>query len=169
MKKSLAVLAVVGSLSLTGCSWWNGVTNDPITSVQTFEQSVEVVMNDAQVAWQIVQPFLPAAQAASLNAKFQTAVLAVNHALSALNDAVQTAQDIKKSNPDFSGAIKAVSDAVQQVLAIIDEVKASLTPAPSDAGASDGGLVAQGRFTALPALEEAHSALDSIQKHYVAH
>jgi hypothetical protein len=182
MRKTIIAAAIAVALPLAGGSlvacnstWWQNFQSDPVQQVQTFEQSAQVVLSDAQVAWTLVQPFLPAANAAQINQQFQNAVAAVNHALVALNDGVQAAVEAQQSNPNFSALMSAVTDAIAQVLAIVHEYTQP-TPAPvADGGApapapaTDGGAApAAGAKLAPPssAFSDAQSGLASIKKAY---
>lgn len=135
---TIAIFVAMTSVAAAGCSgcatWWQNFIANPVAQVQTFEQTVQVALNDAQIAWPSVVPFLPAAQSAAISLQFTNAVAAVNHALALLNDAVQAAVAAQTSDPDFSALMVAVSDAVGQVVAIIAEY----TQASSDAGTDAG-------------------------------
>jgi hypothetical protein len=156
-------VAVVGS-SLSGCtSWWKQFESNPVAEVQSFEQGVQIVLNDAQLAWTIVQPYLPPATAAAINAQFVKAVADVNHALSVLNDAVQVAVAAQTSNPDFSTMMAAVTDAIAQVLAIIDQY--TNLPIVMDGGAAVAAN--NGKAPMSPMLADAHAGLASLKAHWV--
>jgi len=158
-------LAAGGGLVACGGSWWSNFTNDPVQVVQVFEQGVQVAVSDAQIAWTFVQPFLPADKVAQINQQFMNAIAAVNHGLKVLNDAVQAAVAAHQPNPDFAALMAAVTDAVQQVLAIIAQY--TVTPPAADAGAPDGGTVAAsagGKAPVSQAYLDAQAVLADLQR-----
>jgi len=134
MKKILVVssLAITLGLGVLGCgsTWWENFQSNPVAQVQTFESTVQIGLNGAQVAWTFLQPYLPPAQVASINQVFQNAIATVNHSLSILNDAVAADVAAKTTDPNFTALMAAVSDAFNQVLAII----AQYTQSSGDAG-----------------------------------
>jgi hypothetical protein len=87
------------------------------------------VLAIADVSWNSIKPYLPAETLVKVQPRYDQAVLTVNKSLLILDDAVQVAIEAKNPNPDFSKLIAAVSDAVVQVVAIINEFKATPTPA----------------------------------------
>ncbi len=180
MRKSIIVAALVAAVpvmgvTVAGCNsaWWQNFQNDPVQQVQTFEAGVQVVLNDAQIAWTIVQPLLPPAQSAQITQQYENAVFAVNHALQVLNDAVSAAIAAQQPNPDFSALMTAVTDAVGQVLAIIHQymqpaADAGAPPAPvADAGAPPAPQLKMP--ASLPAYDEAVSTLDKLKKEAKRH
>lgn len=173
MRKTIFAVALLTAVPLAGTTiacnsvWWQNFQDNPIQQVQSFEQMVQVVLNNVQVAWAFVQPFLPQASAAQITQQYQNAVFAVNHALVVLNDAVQTELSVRNPSPDFSKLMVAVTDAISQVIAIIDQYKSSV---PADAGAVpvptlDGGVAAAKSALTVPGLEDARSSLTAL-KHY---
>ena len=126
----LAAAATMGA----GCNsaWWQSFVSNPVLQVQTFEQGVQVVLNEAQLAWAVVLPLLPAANVAAITQQYENALFAVNHAVKVLNDAVTAAVSAQTSNPNFSALMAAVTDAIGQVLAIVNQYN---TNSPIDAGA----------------------------------
>jgi hypothetical protein len=157
-----AVVPALGA-AVVGCNpqWWQNVINDPSATVTAFEQGVQVALNDAAIAWAVVQPFLPPANLAAITQQYENAVFAVNHALVALNDAVTAAIAAQQPNPDFSALMAAVSDAVAQVLAIIQQYSSN---APIDGGAppapTPAGVAAK---PTNPALYEAQAQLAKLK------
>lgn len=166
-------MAAVPAVSVAGCAstWWTSFTNDPVQIVQSFEQGVQIALNDAAIAWSVVQPFLPAASAAQITQQYTNAVFAVNHSLQVLSDAVTAAVAAQTPNPDFSTLMTAVTDAVSQVLAIIQQYVAT-PPAAVDGGMApiaDSGTVAAKPIMAkmlpqVPAFEEAKQLNENLKK-----
>ena len=141
MKKTFALLLLVATTMFTavGCSgcnsaWWQNFKNDPTAQVQLFENSVQTALSDADVVWQSIKMYLPPDLKAKAQLRYDQAVFAVNRAVQLLNDGVQVAVDAQQSNPDFSKLIQAVSDAVAQVVALINEFKATPPPATLEMG-----------------------------------
>jgi hypothetical protein len=167
----VSTLAAGGGVVACGGSWWSNFTNDPVQNVQVFEQGVQIAVSDAQIAWTLVQPFLPPAQLTQINQQFENAIAAINHGLRVLNDAVTAAVAAHTPNPDFTALMAAVTDAVQQVLAIIAEY--TVTP-PADAGApvvADGGAAASasGKAPASQAYLDAQAMLVALKQQAHAH
>jgi hypothetical protein len=117
---------------MAGCNsaWWQNFLNNPMAQVQTFEQGVQVALNAAQSAWAFILPLIPASAQAQATTQYNNAVSAVNHALQVLNDGVAAAVAAKQATFDATQFMQAVSDAVAQIIAIIDQYKSSATPAP---------------------------------------
>lgn len=174
MKKVLAATVLSLALATPACnsSWWQNFVDDPVQQVQTFEQGVQVALNDAAIAWSVVQPFLPAANAAQITQQYNNAVFAVNHTLHALSDAVAAAVAAQTPNPNFSVLMTAVTDAIGQVLAIIQQYVQS-APTAIDGGMSpvaDSGSVSAKPMTGakmlprVPAYDEAVGLVDNLKK-----
>lgn len=106
--------------------------DDPVAQVHSFEQTVQTTIASAQVAWAVILPTLPADVGPQANEKFLLAVATVTHSLQLLNDAVMLAVESKQDHPDFLKLMTAVTDAVAQVLQIVDLYRGTTT---SDAGA----------------------------------
>jgi hypothetical protein len=164
VKWTLAVAAAATMGAGCNSAWWQALESNPVLQVQTFEQGVQVVLNEAQVAWTAdVQPLLPAASAAAITQQFENALFAANHALQVLNDAVATAVTAQTSSPSFTVIETAITDAISQVLAIVNQYE---TNQPIDAGAilatSKAGTAPVGH--ASPALADAYSGLAKLKK-----
>lgn len=127
----MLALAVTAGSSV-GCAaataWWQNFESNPVAQVQSLEQTVQVTLSSAQVAFAVILPLLPAASQAQAQADFANAVVSVNHTLQALNDAVQAAVAAQTPNPDFTTVIAAVESAIQQIVAIVDQYTAKLPP-----------------------------------------
>lgn len=127
MKKLFVALGLAVALTVvpSGCgnTWWANFQNDPVAQVQAFEQSAHIALSLADGAWNTVKGFLPPTTLAEAQPKYDLAVVAVNKALLVLNDAVQVDVEAKNPNPDYSKLIQAVSDAVAQVAAVVNEFK----------------------------------------------
>jgi len=172
MKKTLvvSVLALVlGTGSVAGCSaasnWWQNFQANPVAQVQTFESTVQIGLNSAQAAWTFLQPYLPAAQAAQINQTFLNVVATVNHSLTLLNDAVAAAIAAETPNPNFGALMQAVSDAFNQVLAIIAQYT---TPAAVDGGAPAPATGKMGLPPAasVPGLADAQDASSRLKAYF---
>ena len=126
----LIVSMLMAALGLQACNsaWWQNFTNNPVAEVQAFEQSVQVVLNIAEASWATIEPFLPANVQAQAQAAYSAAVVVVNKAIVALNDAVQAAIAAQGPAPDFTAVMQAVSDAIAQVVAIINQFKTQVPP-----------------------------------------
>lgn len=167
MKKNYFALALFALMTvLPGCAtlqnWWDQFKSNPVEYVQSFEQGVQVAVSDATIAFQIVVQYLPASTAVQAQADFNKAVISVNHALSALSDAVQAAMEAQQPNPDFTALIAAVTDAVQQVIAIVNQYSSSPSAPPSAIAAFPA------RPAIPPGLADAQAVLASLQAHYGA-
>ena len=112
-----------GGLSQSVDQWWENFRNNPAAQVQVIENGVQLAISDATIAFQAIKPFLPADAQVKAQGEFDNAVLAVNRAEQALDDAVQAAAAAQQPNPDFSKLVAAVVDAVKQVIAIVDQYK----------------------------------------------
>lgn len=160
----LALMLVVALSTVSGCAaiaaWWNNFKQDPVAQVQVFEQGVAVAVADATIAFQVVKNFLPADVQVKAQADFDSAILSVNHAMAALNDAVQAAVVAQSANPDFTAIITDVTNAVVAVIAIVDQYK-SAPSAPAAATATFGTRPAEPR-----GLAEAKLGLAYLKAHW---
>ncbi len=141
MKKTIIALSVslvcVLGLGAVGCgsSWLANFKSNPVAVAQQYEQTAEVVLQQAEAAWPIVLGFLPADKQAVAQTAFNDAVFSVNHAMTILNDAIQVAVDTGNAHPDFSAAMASISDAVAQVISIVKQFEGVVHPAAVDGGA----------------------------------
>lgn len=128
MKRFFALFVVLSITCTAGCAqfsqWWQNFEKDPVAQVQSFEQGAQIVLSDIAVAWESIKIFLPAAVVAQAQQQFDKAVASVNHALAALQDAVQAAVDAKNDAPNFSKAILDVNNAIQEIIAIVNTYRA---------------------------------------------
>jgi hypothetical protein len=168
MRKSILTIALVASIPVlgattAGCSqvlaWWQNFEQNPQAQVSSFEQGVQVAMNDAAIAWVFIQPYIPPQSLASVTAAYTNAIFTVNHAVQLLNDGVTAAINAQSANPNFGTLMAAVTDAVGQVLAILAQWQ---TPA----AAGDAGAAVAGKAPIHPAFLEAQASLASLKKNY---
>jgi hypothetical protein len=160
---SAAVVPVVGA-AVIGCNpqWWQNFTSNPEAQVSAFEQGVQVALNEAAVAWSVVLPFIPAPSVAQITQQYQNAVFAVNHAMALLNDAVNAAIAAQQSNPDFTALMAAVTDAISQVLAIIQQYSSS-APQTVDGGVAPAPAPGVAAKPANPYLYEAQAQVTKLK------
>jgi len=161
MKRLLTLVALVFTLS--GCAavqaWWSAFESDPVAQVQTFETDANILISNLTTAWDVLVVFLPANVAQQAQVQFNNAVAAINLALQALQDAVQAAVDAKNNAPDFSATILDVNNAIQAIVAIVNEYKTQqVTPTASATGAT--------RPAVLPGLDAALAQQTNL-KHFV--
>jgi len=102
--------------ALVGCTG----TVTPVQVAQTVEQSAQIAVAAATSAWNFILPSLPAASQAAANAKFQKSLVAVTDGLATLNDAVVAFQNATGPAPNWGMLISTLSDAVGNVLAIVN-------------------------------------------------
>ena len=175
MRKTIVSVAVACALGtgvavIPGCSstWWQNFQQNPVEQVQTFEAAVEVGLNAAELAWPAILPALPASSQAQAQLQFTNAVSAVNHALQALNDGVNAAVAAQQANPNFTALMQAVSDAVAQVVAIVDLYTQSAPVA--DGGAAPppppaaGGMKVALSGGAASSVADLHAAYNSLSR-----
>lgn len=175
MRKSIIIAALVAAVpvmgaTVAGCNsaWWQNFQSNPVEQVQTFEATVQVALNAAQLAWPAILPAIPAASQAQANLQFTNAVTAVNDAMQVLNDGVNAAVAAQQPNPNFATLMQAVSDAISQVIAIVDLYTQS--PAPvADGGAPPPPPVAAGQKVAIAGstatnVSDLHKAYNSLAR-----
>jgi len=124
MRKLLVVLML--SVAMTACSsnWWSNFAKDPVAQVQTVENVAQTTVQTAIFVFNQLKPLLPPADAAALETAFTQAQATLAHAITALNDGLQAAVEAQQPNPDLSKLIGDVIDAVNNIVAIIDQYKA---------------------------------------------
>jgi hypothetical protein len=166
MKFPIILFAVSMSLAVPGCAtinaWWQQFEANPLEQVEVFEQGAQVAVSDATVAFNTVLPFLPASTQVQAQTAFNNTLVTVNHALAALNDAVQAAVAAQTANPDFTALITDVENAIAQIIAVVDQYNAA-PPAPPSATAAYGQ-----RPTDPSGLADAKSILTSLKTHFGA-
>ena len=152
----LAAVLAGSAVGLAGCAtvsaWWQNFQSDPVARVQAFEQSVQVVMSIVNAAWTTLGAILPANVLAQATPKYTAAVVIVNDALVALNDAVAAAVAAGTDNPDFTVIMQSISDAIARVVAIVQQFQ-SLVPVTPDAGTAPRALYAGDLATALISMK----------------
>lgn len=135
MRKSIATIVIAASLVtgaavLPGCSsWLQNFKNNPVEQVQMFETAIQTAVTAAEVAWPAIEALLPANVRVQAQTQYTNALAAVTHTEQLLNDAVNVAVDAQQSSPNFTALMQAVSDAVAQVVAIVDQYTTSSTDA----------------------------------------
>ena len=159
MRKIITIVAIgLGVAGMTGCvalsNWWDELSTNPAAAIQQFESVEQNVLADVAIAWTFAQAVIPASALPAVTDAYNTALLAINHAVGVLNAAVQAAADAKQPNPNFNALIGDVISAVGSIIAIVDQF--------------GGHVVAPGE-TALghqvPGLADAHSGLQAM-KHF---
>lgn len=154
MRKIILGAALVLGLGggIAGCtSWWQAFQANPVAQIQTIEQDAQIVINGVELAWSVIEPFLPAAIVQPINTQFANAVAAINHNVQLLSQAVAADVAAKQAAPDFTTLIAAVSDAVQQVLSLLSQYQSQI-PALADAGIPTlpDGSISLGRISGAP-------------------
>jgi hypothetical protein len=135
----LAVIpAAVAFVAVPGCTQ-PAVPTSVIGAAQVVAQTAATIVSDAQAVWPIVLSALPAASQAAAQDAFNKAIFAANHAILALNDAIQVAIAANTPNPDFTAMLSQVADAVGQVVSIIQNFQAT-SPAIAEHLRSQGGV-----------------------------
>jgi hypothetical protein len=163
-KFAFVVVLLCAVAATTDCaSWWKQFESNPVAQVQAFEQGAQVVLNDVQIAWVIIQPLIPASALPAVTQQYEKALFDVNHALQALNDAVTAAEAAQQPNPNFTAFMTAVTNAIAEVLAIIDQYQANIGP--------DGGTIPpaislpqQPAPTFAQSLSAAHTGLTQLKR-----
>jgi hypothetical protein len=153
--RTLALCSVLGSAVLTGTASLAGcsqpvVPTSAVAAAEAVAQTAAVVVSDAQVVWPVVYALIPAAQQPAAQAAFNAGLFAANHAILALNDAVQAAVAVNTPNPNFSALIAAISDAVSQVVSIVQNFEGQ-APAAAAQLRSASGVDAVGDMQAASA------------------
>lgn len=136
----VCVLPPAGVVTMAGCGTQPVVPSSAIAAAQDVAATATTVVADAVDVWPAIYAALPPAQQAQAQPVFNQAVFAANHAILALDDAIQAAIAIDGGDagdagaPNLTAAIGDVAAAVAQVVAIVAGFTA-LTPADSGAAA----------------------------------
>ena len=134
MKKFLFIRATFVAIVLAVTTACSPTTTSTVTNAVNIAQQVDTaaqtVLSGAEIAWPLIVQFIAPAGQAAATAAFSAATLVANKSLLALSDAIAAAQAANQTNPDFSAAIAAVTDAVSQVIAIVNQFK---TQSPASA------------------------------------
>lgn len=153
---ALAFAVPAAGFAAIGCNQPVVPTN-VIAAAEVVAETATTVVSDAQVVWPIVLVTIPAAQQPSAQDAFNKAVFAANHAILALNDAIQVAIASNTPNPDFTAIIGQVSDAVAQIVSIVQNFQ-SAAPSVAEHVRSPSGVDAVGDMAAASARLRAMSA-----------
>lgn len=155
MKKAFLVVALLMSVvaSTADCSsaWWKDIKSDPITYVTRFEQQSLNFLNTALTIYQTIKPLLPGDKTPAIDKTFQTVTLGVQHALAALNDGLQAAQEARQDKPDLGKLIANVVAAVDEVVKFLDELKQKYPVASGSTEVGSGVELLTRQQTALHA------------------
>lgn len=148
---ALAVIALpAGGTLVSGCTQ-PLVPISVIAGAQTAAMTAQTVVTGAQAAWPIILAAIPAAQQAAAQEAFDSAVFASNHAILALDDAIQAAIAANNANPDLTAVISQVADAVAQVVAIVQRFHLLAPPAAVARMKTSTGVDAIGDLSAASA------------------
>jgi hypothetical protein len=125
----------------TGCgsAWWQNFKTDPVAQTNSIIQSTQVVLALADVVFQQVKSNIPVDKQVVVQQKYDSAVVIVTKALTAVRDFIQTAADAKQDKPDLTKVIADLKAAVEGVQAVINEARSLVSvpaPVPTVAGSA---------------------------------
>jgi hypothetical protein len=123
-----ATPVVVGATTVDCSGSIQNVVTSAVITAQEVVSVANTVVADAQVAWPIVYALIPASAQPAAQTAYNNAVLTANSAIMALADAIQAAQAVSQTDPNFTAAIQAVSNAIAQIIAIVNQYTGT-TPA----------------------------------------
>lgn len=157
MRKSISLFVTLAALVglIPGCNsaWWQDFVNNPGEQVTSFEATVQVGVNAAELAWPTILQAIPPANQAAAQQQFTNALAAINTAEQVLNNAVNAAVAAQTPNPNFMALMQDVTNAVNEIISIIDLYNGSATSV--DAGA----------HAVAPSVATLHSSYQSLT-HY---
>jgi hypothetical protein len=131
LKKMSGFLAVVFCITtIAGCSpaWWQAASDNPAMVASSLSVQVHTFLGSAEIVYAAASALLPADKKAEVDAQYQKATLAVNHALTALEDAAQVAQETHADKPNLAKEVSGVLAAVQELSTIVDLFKSIAAP-----------------------------------------
>jgi len=147
-------LALLSTECAAVSQWWQNFQKNPVAQVQAFLSEVQTVLNILEGAWNFISPLLPASILPAAQQQYSNAVTSVGHAEAVLQDAVTADIAAQQSSPDLTAFVAAVSDALNQVIAIIDTYKGNANVSVPDAGPTGIRVIAT---IQPPGLEEART------------
>jgi hypothetical protein len=155
------IVATLFAITLTSCgsTWWQTVADNPAVAATSLEQQVHMFLSAANLVYEAVSPLLPSEKKPALDADYQKAVVVINHALSALDDAVAAAADAKQDKPDLSKEIGDIVAGADQLASVLSALKATEPPIASDTHPHP--VLA----TAIPDLAQRHKAIRRHKPH----
>lgn len=122
LRSIVAAACIAASAPALGCAavaqWWQQFEQNPAATIGALVQYVDGFISTAQSIWAVIAPLL-GASSASATADFNSSIVTLQDALTALQDGVQAAALAQNPNPDFSALTAAVQDAVAKVVAIV--------------------------------------------------
>jgi len=126
MHKFLVALTFCGLM--TGCTptWFQDFKTDPVKQTDIILNSASSIERVAIVVFGQLKPLLPADKQAIFQSKFDGSVVALNKAMGAVRSAVKAAAEAQAQSPDLSTVIADVLAAVNDIKAVIDEVRGLL-------------------------------------------
>ena len=137
---AFATLVLASTLTVVlpaGCNQPITVSNT-IAAAEEASQTAAAVVADAEVVWPIVYAAIPAANQAAAQTAYNEGLFTANHAILTLNDAIAAAIAASTPNPNFTAAISALSDAVAQIVAIVEQFMPATSPAVAHTRTSKG-------------------------------
>jgi hypothetical protein len=127
MRKQLSILlaSLMMVFAVSGCSpaWWQNFKTDPVAQANTVIQSTQFVLALGDVVFQQVLVNIPADKRAMVQQKYDTSVITVTKAMTAVRDAIQVAADAKQDKPDLAKVLADLKVAVEGIQAVINEVR----------------------------------------------
>lgn len=129
----LALAVLLSAVLSAGCTsaWWKEAAQNPAMVVNSLDVEVHTLLGSANLIYSAASILLPADKRAETDAVFQKTVMAVNHALAALEDAAQAAQEQHQDHPDLSKQIGDVLGAIQELSSLVDTFKPKTGAAPA--------------------------------------
>lgn len=120
---ALAALTALpaASATLSGCTPAASPVTVAIAIAQGIVDTATTVVADAQAVWPVVLASIPATAQAQAQADFNQAVLTTNHCILVLEDAIAAAVAASTTNPDFGTVFNDLSNAVGQIIQIVDQ------------------------------------------------
>ena len=129
--KGLLSVGLFTVLMTTGCSSWiNQFKDNPALFVQQLESDTNIIVAGLTATFNAVVVLIPADKQADITKKWYTSVTALNDAEAAVNLAIHVAQEAGNKNPDITGMVTDIVNAVIKIQDVVNEIKTIISSTP---------------------------------------
>jgi hypothetical protein len=129
--KGLLSVSLFTVLMTTGCtSWINQFKDNPALFVQQLQSDTNIIVAGLTATFNAIVVLLPAEKQADITKKWYASVAALNDTEAAINLAIHVAQEAGNKNPDITGMVTDIVNAVMKIQDVVNEIKTIIATTP---------------------------------------